>query len=898
MRALVRHISLLLAASLLTTAYVVAQDGRQGTPNVDSDSAVMSVDSTMHLQVSLLTCGPGEEIYEYYGHSAIRVLCLDSAGLDVTFNYGIFDFNSGNFALRFALGHTDYVCAMQQTVDFINHYWRKGIYIDEQVLNISQAEARRLFDALLVNCRPENCVYRYSFFFDNCATRVRDKIEECIDSKLHYPDRPSNRSLRDAVHFYCRPFQWSEFGQDLLLGSEADQPATGRVLQFAPLIMETDFSLTVTDDSTGMKRPIVDPRHRLLDLPPIDFKPAFPLSPLAVAVVLLVAGLIIGLFEYRRRRILWPIDTALLLLQGIGGIIVAFLFFFSTHPTVGSNWQVWVLNPLPLVGLWWQIKGGRTRCYHLYHCVAAPVIAAFLIALPLIPQYVSPAMIVLTSLLLLRSLLSLLVSRRIRQSSILNPQFSMSSPLGGARGGSQRSMLLLFGVLVPFTTYAADRTPRIVVNITVDGLRSDLLEAFMPLYTSNGFRLLLENGQVYTHAQCPYAAPNRAASIATIATGTVPYDHGIIGMQWLSRSTLRPVFCVEDPSVKGLQTTENLSPRNLGVSTIADELKVSTRGRGFVYSIAPYSDAAILSAGHSADGVYWLDSQSGRWASSTYYTAQLPQWVSGAATPGTDSNEAVVSMAETLLRCTTLGIDEVPDYLAVTLAAANQNAEVSYPALDRSVASLIRAAEQSVGSGNALFILTSTGTPDEETEDLEPYRIPTGQFHIDRTANLLNMMLMAVYGEGNYIEAIYDNQIYLNRTLIEQRQLNVSEVLDRSQELLLQCEGVKDVYTTHSLLLGASVPGLSSLRNAYNPALSGDLFIRVAPGWHLVNETTGQQRLVRESYVNFPIIIYGLQLPAETIDTPVTTDCIAPTVAGIMRIRAPNACRTAPLPTR
>ena len=92
----------------------------------------------MRLQVSLLTCGPGPEIYEYYGHSAIRVVRTDTADFDLVFNYGVFDFNSGNFALRFALGHTDYICAMQQTIDFVEAYRRKGIYIDEQVLNVTQ----------------------------------------------------------------------------------------------------------------------------------------------------------------------------------------------------------------------------------------------------------------------------------------------------------------------------------------------------------------------------------------------------------------------------------------------------------------------------------------------------------------------------------------------------------------------------------------------------------------------------------------------------------------------------------------------------------------------------------------------------------------------------------------
>lgn len=361
------------------------------------------------LQVSLLTCGPGPEIYQYYGHSAIRVLCTDSTDLDLVFNYGVFDFNSGNFALRFALGHTDYVCAMQQTEDFVEHYRRQGIYIDEQVLNVTQREAQRLLNALLVNCQPENCVYRYSFFYDNCATRVRDKIEECLDGKLQYPERPTERSLRDAVHYYSHNYRWATFGQDLLLGSEADWPASGRELEFAPLIMQEDFARTLVIDRTGIVRLFAGEKHRLLDLPPIEVEPSSWLSPMAVMAYLLIAVLILAMWEQRRRRIAWQVDSVLLALQGLGGVIVAFLFFFSTHPTVDSNWMVWVLNPLPLVGLYWQIKGGRCGRYYYYHAVALVVLALFFMALPLIPQYVSSAATLLILTLLLRSLNNVVV---------------------------------------------------------------------------------------------------------------------------------------------------------------------------------------------------------------------------------------------------------------------------------------------------------------------------------------------------------------------------------------------------------------------------------------------------------------------------------------------------------
>jgi len=508
-------------------------------------------------------------------------------------------------------------------------------------------------------------------------------------------------------------------------------------------------------------------------------------------------------------------------------------------------------------------------------------------------------------------------------------------------------------LLANISAQAQKQVPRMVINIAVDGLRSDLLEAFMPLYGEHGFKEILSNGIVYTHAQYPNEDISRASSLATLATGAVPYDHGIIDEYWLNRATLRPVYCIDDEKYAGLQTTNRFSPAKLSVSTIGDELKVATQGKSMVFSIAPFSDAAIISAGHAADGAFWIDPQTGMWASTTYYGQELPQWVTiannkplsktipttvwkpctelsgnfcyflsggikepfahtfkgdkaySAFTTSSLVNEHVYSLAKSCLTYTTIGIDDAPDYMALTFYAGGfehkplsdcaMEIQDTYVRLDQVLSDLIRETDDKVGRGNTLFVLTSTGTTEEETTNLSDYRIPTGNFYINRTANIINMMLMAVYGQGNYVEATYDNQIYLNHKLIESKQLNFTEVLDRCQELLLQSEGVKDAYSAQRLLMGAWTPGISKMRNSYNPRLSGDLIVQVAPGWYLVNETTQQQKLTRESYLNFPICIYGLNLTSKTVETPVTTDCVAATLASIMRIRAPNACHSAAL---
>lgn len=427
--------------------------------------------------------------------------------------------------------------------------------------------------------------------------------------------------------------------------------------------------------------------------------------------------------------------------------------------------------------------------------------------------------------------------------------------------------------------------PRLVVNITIDQLRTDYIEHFAPLYTPDGFKLLLQQGHVYEAASYSFSPIDRSSAIASIATGTTPYYNNIIGTQWLDRKTLRPVFCVDDSKY-------NTSPQHLSTSTIGDELKVSTNGAARVYGIAAQRDAAVLAAGHAADGAIWIDDKTGEWTTSSYYSDASRKWLRAYSSirpkPTNNkllTNEAVSNAALDCITNNALGKDAITDYLALTLTAesltqSNWQTEMEsvYRGLDKTIGTLIQRIRQNVGSQHVLFVLTSTGHTVDPQVDYARYRIPTGTFYINRTANLLNMYLGAIYGQGRYVETCFHNQIYLDRKLIEDKRISFDDVISRSKAFLIQISGIRQVE-----------------ESPYNPSISGDLIIEVAPGWQLINEDNHEQYTSRASFVPFPIILFGAGIKPERITTPVTVDRIAPTIAKAIQIRAPNACKSAPL---
>ena len=327
---------------------------------VNATAGAQSMRNPDSIQISLLTCSPGKEVWAQYGHTAIRYYDKES-GEDLAINYGIFSLDQTYFIPRFVLGMTDYRMGVQPMDMFLTQYSYEGRGVVEQILNLSTEDKEVIYKALQENMKPENVVYRYNYFFDNCTTRARDMLVNHLHGKVVYPPAEEDATFRSMIHKWNNKYEWSQFGEDLLLGVNADRKTTKSEQQFLPENLRSDF-----DKASYNGKPLVKETNILLDAETEVAEPAFPLSPLSIALIFAVISLVMMLFSYRRQQVYWAWDLALMLTSGLMGIIF-FVMIFSQHPCVSLNFILLFFNPLPLFFLystikkkkviWWKIWG-------------------------------------------------------------------------------------------------------------------------------------------------------------------------------------------------------------------------------------------------------------------------------------------------------------------------------------------------------------------------------------------------------------------------------------------------------------------------------------------------------------------------------------------------------------
>lgn len=295
--------------------------------------------------ISIITCGPGDQVYSHFGHSAIRVKD-SSLGIDVVYNYGTFDFTTPNFTLKFARGKLNYTLARQNFRYFLLSYQEEKRWVKEQVLNIDPDEKQKLFSFLETNYLPQNRDYKYDFFYNNCATKIWDVLKTSYGKNLVFKDDylTDLKSHRQLIRDFVPINTWLGFGIDLALGSLIDDKATAYEHMFLPqYTMEQIEVATLEGKNLAEKTsPLFEPTAQEKS----DWfilSPAFWLSLILIVVVLLTFN---DLKNNTRRR--W-LDFLLFLIPGLIGLGVIFLWFFTDHTQTAANFNIMWAFPIHLV---------------------------------------------------------------------------------------------------------------------------------------------------------------------------------------------------------------------------------------------------------------------------------------------------------------------------------------------------------------------------------------------------------------------------------------------------------------------------------------------------------------------------------------------------------------------
>jgi len=336
---------------LLTSATTYAQ----------TDSLLLqSMDS---VDISLITCGPGQEAFTLYGHTAIRYNDKGRAQ-DLAINYGLFSFKQENFILRFMFGTADYEMGIVPFEVFMAEYKADKRDVREQILNLTHEEKWAITQAIDENYRPENRSYRYNYLYDNCSTRARDMITDHIRGSVAYAiKQQAAPSFRKMIHDWNEQERWARYGNDLLLGVKADAKTSNTDRQFLPDSLFKDFAQAVIIDNNGHQRPLVSTTRHLNSPSKTAVKSTSPFSPFGCSLAFLAFILLVCATEWKTKRLFWGADAFLMIISGFAGIIL-FLMIFSQQPTVNVNFQILVLCPL---SLFFAIPVARSISKHRAH---------------------------------------------------------------------------------------------------------------------------------------------------------------------------------------------------------------------------------------------------------------------------------------------------------------------------------------------------------------------------------------------------------------------------------------------------------------------------------------------------------------------------------------------------
>lgn len=513
--------------------------------------------------------------------------------------------------------------------------------------------------------------------------------------------------------------------------------------------------------------------------------------------------------------------------------------------------------------------------------------------------------------------------------------------------------------MVTFTVVAQAPSPRpkLVVGIMIDGLRDDYIDLLKGYFGEDGFKRIMRDGVMFENVD--FGTPlDVAAATAMIYTGSSPAVNGIPAAVVYDPEKKISYPIVLDPSKIGNYTDETYSPKPLKVSNLSDEVRIDGGGFGNVYSIAPSAPQSIVMSGHAANSAFWINDVTGKWATTTYYKDVPPTmtsrnyskplatrldtltWrplMSPESYPDLPAykkyypfrylfqhnqldrfrnyktsapvNTELTDIAADYLKHLRLGNSQAMDMINIgyTLApfAAAKDADSrietmdSYIRLDMDLARLFKEIDQNVGLDNAFIMVAGTPPAQNNKRDDEKWGIPAGEFSPRQAISLLNVFLMAKYGNGEWVSGYYDGQLFLNHKLIKDHDLDLATIRTEAADFLVRMSAVSRVWTIDDILAGRAGGNADAIKRNTCVDFAGDVLIEVNPGWEIVENDPVTQKerrsTVRTGTMTAPVFLLSPMLNPQRVTVNTDARSIAPTVARLLRIRSPNAAEFPPL---
>lgn len=290
-----------------------------------------------HAEISVLTIGPGTSLNDSFGHSAYRI--KDDA-IDIVFNYGVYDFDTPNFYTKFAQGKLNYKIGANYFLDFKANYIRQNRTIKEQILDLSQEQKQQIFNFLSENYEPENQYYLYDFFYDNCATKIKDVLKDGLDNNIHFnnPENFEAKTFRSLIQDNLHWNSWGSFGIDLALGSIIDIKATPEEHMFLPENIYRFFkSATLTND---IEKKLVKREQIIFKKLDNNSSKGFLTSPFIIMLIIALLILYRTFVDYKKEKRSKWLDVSIFMFTGVIGIILLLLWFATDHGGTANNYNL------------------------------------------------------------------------------------------------------------------------------------------------------------------------------------------------------------------------------------------------------------------------------------------------------------------------------------------------------------------------------------------------------------------------------------------------------------------------------------------------------------------------------------------------------------------------------